>query len=377
MTASRKIRTLHVLPELKEGGLERGVVDKAIWLREHGIDADVVSAGGIWLDRLERAGVTHHTLPVNYKNPASILYCSSKLRRIIRDEDINLVSAHSRAPAWAAHLATWHGRTHNPPLITVAQGYYEANPYSRVMCRGDRIIAVSSSIRDHMVEKLGADPDRIHVIPRGCSSDEFKADPKRDPAMLRSKWGVPPNAILIAGIGRLSRTKGWEDLIDAVGMMKEENVHCVLAGSLNRQRGRYFRLLEEKTESLGIGDRVRFIGHQEDMCGVYKAADIIAAPSRLPEPFGRVIIESLMSGCPVITTEGCGAAEYLGDDFRRFVVSVRSPALITERIREIISNREEVDRTIARLEKRIRNELTLDRQMESTLEVYEECTGCR
>jgi hypothetical protein len=61
------IRTLHVLPELKEGGLERGVVEKAVWLKEHGIDAVVVSAGGIWLDRLEKAGVRHHTLPVNLK----------------------------------------------------------------------------------------------------------------------------------------------------------------------------------------------------------------------------------------------------------------------------------------------------------------------
>ena len=63
------IRTLHILPELKEGGLERGVIEKVIWLHEHGVSSLVVSAGGLWQNRLIKAGIRHIVLPVHSKNP--------------------------------------------------------------------------------------------------------------------------------------------------------------------------------------------------------------------------------------------------------------------------------------------------------------------
>ncbi len=367
------IRTLHLLPELKEGGLERGVVEKAIWLQKHGIGAGVVSAGGFWLDRLSRHQVPHFRLPVNYKNPFHIGACCLALRRIIRDEGIHLVCAHSRAPAWSAHYATRRGGRHEPPLIIEAQGYYEPYFYSNVMRMGDRIIAVSGAIRVYMVTRLGASPCTTVVIPRGFAADEF---PEPDPdarELIRREWGIPPDGKLVVGIGRLTHTKGWDDLIEAISLMPDPRPFCFLVGSSLGRRRRYVRKLKEMIKSLGLGQLVRFAGHREDVSSIYKAADVVAAPSRLPEPFGRVVIESIVFGCPVVTTEGCGAAEFLGDEYRRFLVPPGDPKALSERLIDVLSDLDAARRAVSAISATILTDLTIDKQMEATVKVYRDC----
>ncbi len=366
------IRTLHCLPELKEGGLERGVVEKTIWLTDHGIGACVVSAGGWWVAPLTDAGIRHYELPIHVKNPLTVMACARKLRKIIRDEDIHLVASHSRIPTWAAHFATRNGHSHSPPLVVEAQGYYERHPVSRIMVNGERVIAVSSGIRDHLVRYFNADSNRISIIPRGLDFNRMHKPGDSSRTEFRDELGIPQDALLIAGVGRLTYTKGWDDLIIAVSKMKDFNPYCVLVGSANGRRRKYIRTLRKIVESLDLGDRVRFIGHRDDLERIYAAADCVAAPSRLPEPFGRVIIEALACNRPVITTRGCGAAEFLGSEFDRFVVPPGDPDSLAEKLRWVCGNREEVSGYVRSISETIHSELTIDRQMEATVEVYRE-----
>jgi len=367
------IRTLHLLPELKEGGLERCVVEKVIWLQKHGIWAGVVSAGGIWADRLTKGGVEHFVLPIHRKDPVSILRCASSVRKIIREQDIHLVCAHSRAPAWAAHLATRRRGHHEPPLITEAEGYYERYWYSNVMCWGDRVIAVSGVIRDYMVESLGADRNRTVVIPKGLAPDEFPEPEPQARERLRDEWGIPDDAALVIGVGRLTHTKGWDDLIEAIAKMSPPRPYLVLVGTSHGRRRRYMSRLRDLIGANALDRQVIFAGHRDDMANVYAAADVVASPSRWPEPFGRVVIESLILGRPVVTTEGCGAAEFLGDEFRRFIVPVRNPQALADRLTETLSDQVGARAAVEVISERIRSDLTLDRQMSATLDVYREC----
>ncbi len=367
------IRTLHCLPELKEGGLERGVVDKAIWLQEHGIGAAVVSSGGIWVERLTDAGIPHYKLPIHRKNPLSVISCANAVREICRDEDIHLVSAHSRMPAWAAHLATRDANGHSPPLITEAQGYYERHFVSRIMVKADRVIAVSGAIRDHLVRSLDTDPSRIVVIPRGLDHRRFRIQSSNSRSRLRREWKIPPGSPLIVGVGRLTPTKGWHDLISAMAKIPDQSSHLVLVGSDHGRKRKYIRKLRRMIESLGISDRVRFAGHRDDIADVYSAADCVAAPSRLPEPFGRVIVEALACNRPVIATKGCGAAEFLGDDINHFIVLPADPDSLADRISWVLREPSLASSYVANIADRIRSELTIDRQMRETVDVYRDC----
>ncbi len=365
------IRTLHLLPELKEGGLERLVIERTIMLQNRGVGALVVSKSGIWLDKLKAAGIRHIELPINNKSPFSIFKCARDVRKIIKDEDIHLVCANSRAPAWIGHLASRNGASHTPPLITEAEGYYELFYYSKVMGWGDRVITASRGIRDHML-KLGADPSRMVVIARGISVDSYKQPSPEARMKLRAQWGIPDDGMLIVGVGRLTHNKGWHDLIEAVGKLKNPNVYCVLVGSAKKRRVKYIELLETLINENNLTDNVKLVGHRDDMPDIYSAADCVAVPSLRPEGFGLVIIEALVGGTPVVTTRGCGAAEFLGDEFGRFLAEPGDAEGIAGCLDMIIKDPSGTSNDVDKFSQRIKTELTDECQFKATLDVFRE-----
>jgi glycosyltransferase involved in cell wall biosynthesis len=369
MQDSSHIRTLHLLPELKEGGLERGVIEKVTWLENHGVTSIVVSAGGIWLDRLNKAGIKHIELPIHKKNPFSIFSCARKLTGIIAQEEIHLVCAHSRVPAWVAHLATRKGNKHDPPLVIEAQAYYEPFWYSRVMCRGERVIATSGMIRDHMIS-LGCDSHKIAVVPRGFSKADFITPDSGAGTRLREKWGVPPDSQLIVGVGRITRLKGWDLLIEALAMMPDPKPYCVFVGSAHGRKEKYLNELKLTAGNFNLHDRVKFVGHMGNMPVVYAAADCVAMPSRIAEAFGRVVVEGIVSGTPVISTHGCGVAEFLGDEFEDFLIPMNDSKALADKILEVLNDPESTHGKIEIIAGRIFKNLTIENSMWATIDVY-------
>ena len=124
------MRVLQVLPELQSGGVERGTVDFAKYLKNAGHHSVVVSAGGPLVADLESAGVTHYKLPVHKKSPFSIFSSARSLANIIRKEEIQIIHARSRVPAWIAFLAS---RKTHVPFVTTCHGFYSKHLMSRIM----------------------------------------------------------------------------------------------------------------------------------------------------------------------------------------------------------------------------------------------------
>src|SRR4051812_3384170 len=102
MTAPTKT-CLQIVPSLVTGGVERGTVDVAQALVKAGWRALVASAGGAMVRELERAGAEHIVLPLDTKNPRAIKRNAVTLAELIRTQNVSLVHARSRAPAWSAH----------------------------------------------------------------------------------------------------------------------------------------------------------------------------------------------------------------------------------------------------------------------------------
>ena len=131
MAQDKKLTVLQLLPALESGGVERGTVEIAQALVEHGHRALVMSAGGRLIAQLQTLGAEHTTWPIGKKSFKTLLLVN-RLRQFFIDQKIDIVHARSRVPAWIAWLA-WREMNPltRPRLVTTVHGLYGVNLYSR------------------------------------------------------------------------------------------------------------------------------------------------------------------------------------------------------------------------------------------------------
>jgi glycosyltransferase involved in cell wall biosynthesis len=306
------VAILQVLPSLVTGGVERGTVEITRAIADAGATALVASTGGRMVPAIERAGGRHITLPLNSKNPLTMWRNASRLATLIGVENIAIVHARSRAPAWSARWACQRAGAH---FLTTYHGTYREDlpfkrRYNAVMAKGERVIAASRFIAGLIAAQHAVDPARIRIIPRGVDPAVF------DPAAinggriarLAAEWRLPDGAAVALLPGRLTSWKGQAVLLEAVARLARRDVCCVLVGS-DQGRWRYTAGLIRQGEAYGIADRLRLVGECDDMPAALMLADVVVHASTEPEAFGRVVIEAQAMGRPVIASDLGGPVE--------------------------------------------------------------------
>lgn len=302
---------LQVLPALVTGGVERGTIEIAEAQIAAGFRAIVASAGGPMVAELERLGARHVTLPLDRKSPLAIWRNAARLAALVRVEGVAILHARSRGPAWSALLAA---RRTGARFVTTYHGSYnEGFPgkraYNAVMAKGDRVIAISHFIASLIAERHGIPAERIRIIPRGV-------DPRRfDPALvvperlalLRATWDVPEGYPVVLLPGRVTRWKGQGVLVEAMAAAPG-NAMALLVGNQGGKRD-FTAELEARIATLGLGGRVRLVGHAEDMAAALMLADVVVHASTDAEAFGRTVIEAQAMARPVIASDLGGPRE--------------------------------------------------------------------
>ena len=308
---------LQVLPELVTGGVERGTVDIAGAIVQAGGRSLVASEGGRMAAELQRVGAEHITLPLATKSPFAIRRNARRLAEVIRANGVDIVHARSRAPAWSALFASRRTGAH---FVTTFHGTYNLGPpfkklYNSVMTRGERVIAISQFIADHMVKTYKTDPAKIRVIYRGVDMDIF--DPQKVPAVrviqLANQWRLPDGIPVVLLPARLTRWKGQALLIEALARLRDGNIRCLLVGD-DQGRTKYRRALERLVQRRNLDSVVHIVGECSDMPAAYKLADVVVSASTDPEAFGRVMVEAQAMGKPVIGAAHGASSELILPD---------------------------------------------------------------
>ena len=325
-----------VLPALEAGGVERGTVEVARALTAAGQRSIVISAGGRLVKELTATGSQHVQLPIGHKS-LLVLRQIPRLREIFSQVDI--VHARSRFPAWLSWLAVKGmepGR--RPAFITTVHGAYSVNPYSRIMTRGNRVIAVSDFIHDYITSNYpDCDPDRIITIHRGIDPDVYYQGYQPDSAWLRTWYATYPQLkekFVMALPGRITRRKGHEDFISAIAGLSNKgmNIHGLIIGGAHPSKKSYTRKLERHVDKAGLRDRITFTGHRDDLREIMSTCQVICCISRQPESFGRTALEALCLGIPVVAYDHGGAGEILRRLFAEGLVPPGEAGGIIQRV---------------------------------------------
>jgi glycosyltransferase involved in cell wall biosynthesis len=381
MSLDRKPTILQVLPSLDTGGVERGTVEMVQAITAAGGDALVASAGGRMVSQVERAGGRHVGMALMTKDPLNIYVNAGRLARLMRRENVDLIHARSRAPAWSAWIAS---RRLDVPFVTTWHGIYGEefwgkHAYNSVMARGTRVIAASSYIAERVKAGYGVRTDRLRLIPRGVETALF--DPQAVGGdrvhRLAEAWRVPTGAKVVMLPARVTRWKGAEALLQAASILGRPDVFWVLVGS-DQGRETYTQSLTKRAEKLGVLERLRLAGHCDDMPAALLLADVVVNASLKPEPFGRNVIEAQAMGRPVVAFDHGGAAETIAEGQTGFLVPPWDVPALAAAIGRALDMPDEARAWLGwRAREAVLAGYTTEAMQRATLAVYSEILGAR
>jgi len=335
----QRATVLQVLPKLDTGGAERVAVEIAEALTGAGHRALIACEGGVLTQAALRAGAEILTLPLDTKSPLAIRRNAGKLARLIKAENVDIIHAHSRAPAWSAY---WAARRTGKKFVTTYHGTYKENAplkrrYNEIMATGDAVVAVSAFIGERIRARHEDIGDRLSVIPGGV--DPVKFDPAAvlgDRAVrLAQSWRLPLGAPTIMLPGRLTSWKGQINMITALAALRHKDAVLVLVGG-DQGREKYTKSLIAHAQTLGVADRLRLAGHVEDMPAAMMLADIVVNASTEPEAFGRTIVEAQAMARIVIAADHGGARETIRDGETGFLFPPRDDQALASAIDRVL-----------------------------------------
>ena len=344
---SFNLKVLQVIPRLGYGGAETGCYDIAHYLPENGCKSFIVTSGGELTKFIDKKKVKLIKLPVQSKNPLIILFNSIVLIFIIFFNNIDIIHARSRAPAWSCFFAT---KITGRKFVTTFHGTYNFNSrikrfYNSIMVKSNLIIAGSNFIFSHIKNNYSDYFDiknKLLVIFRGINVDYFDATTKTDAEenQLKKSWGINENKKIILLPGRLTNWKGQELFLEAVNLVNTqlgyEAFYAVILGS-DQGRDLFKKKLIRISEQYRMNNQVKFIDRCKDMALAYKVSDIVVSSSIEPEAFGRVAVEAQSMEKIIIASNIGGSNETVIDEKTGYLFETGNAKSLCEKILKVLN----------------------------------------
>jgi glycosyltransferase involved in cell wall biosynthesis len=356
---------VQILPELNQGGVERGTVELSRELVRRGHQSTVISAGGSQAAQIEKDGGRHITIDVCSKNPFTVPRRVSDLRRLISDLSPSILHARSRVPAWLAWFAN---KKLKIPFVTTVHGFNSVSRYSAIMTRGNRVIYGSSSIRDYILKNYSVDETKLRYVPRGIDTAYF------DPASVDQSFIETfkrqyrlEGKYIITIVGRITEWKGHDCFIRAMAEVQRKHPEAagVVAGGVWHGKEDYFQSLEKLAGDIGAD--IRFTGSQPSVREIYALSDVVvSAASSKPESFGRTAAEALAMNTPVIASAHGGSLDVLTDGQNGFFFPPNNHKALADNILRSF------DFDFSNMREHIEKNFSLARMTETELAVYSE-----
>lgn len=323
--------SVHILGSRAGGGAERFYVRLVQALNEAGHTALAAHPRDAWSSRQLGADVPHADIAMR---GAWDLLSRWQIGRLIRRERPPIVQTYMGRATRLTHVRPGQGTVH----IARLGGYYNLKGYRHAHAW----VGNTRGICDYLVRE-GLPADRVHHI--GNFLDVPARIGDADKRALRERHGIPADAWLVFGLGRLHVNKGFPDLLAAFAHMPTEianrPVHLLIAGD-----GPLREELHRQATAAGLDARLHWAGWIDAPTAYFQSADLFVCPSR-HEPLGNVILEAWANRVPVISTRTLGAEEIMADGDNGQLVPVENPAALAQTLHDLLATGDEERQRIA------------------------------
>jgi len=325
---------MQLLPELNEGGVERGVVELNREYVKKGIESFVVSLGGKLEKQIELDGGRHVKFDVCSKNIFTAYSRINKLKKILKEINPDIIHVRSRVPAWLIYFAN---KNLNIKIVSTVHGFNSVSFYSKIMTNANSIICVSNSIKTYIQEHYKIPEDKITVIPRGIDLELFNPNNISNEFIngFKKKYNLE-NKFIVSSVGRITQLKDYETFIKAIAIVKQNipNVVGLIVGGVRNDKEMYLNLLKKLVKELDLEQNIIFTGSQSKIAEIYSLSDVVVSSSKKPESFGRAVAESIAMNTPVIATNHGGVKDIIIEDINGFFFEIGDEKVLSNKILE-------------------------------------------
>lgn len=312
-------------------------------LRRRSVVASLGFGKGDLPARLQAVGAAVVDLPkARLREPVKVGQSLLALRRLIRNTGARVVVANGAHPQVIGGLVARMAGVRSVFLVNMIHAHpiWKNDFLDALAIRGpcDLMLAISKTSLATL-EKLRPDVES-RLFYWGTPIREVPVDTARS---TRGELGVQDDEVLLGSFGRLQRWKGQDVFVAAaaeVARARPKSRFVVVGGSVFGLEPEYFESLQRESAASGLADRLRFTGYRTDVPHLMAACDVICHTSRVPEPFGLVIVEAMALGRPVIATVGGGPSEIISDESDGILTPPEDPGALARAMIALIDDRD-------------------------------------
>lgn len=345
------------------------MVNLARYLKKEGVDVTVASSGGNLTEILERDNVPHMALDIKTKFEFSIKVWKALpvLAQLVKDNGIQLVHAHTRVTQVLGELLE---KITKVPFMSTGHGFFKYRRLSRRIfpCWGKKIIAISNSVRKHLIEDFHIDSDSITRIYTGIELKRYQFMPEDKDYDCMMNLGMNKNAVTIGTIGRLSSVKGFKYLISAFKdvLMQNRNVQLLVVGEGPEEENLRRQILE-----LGIKDKVFLVPGSVFLERYLSLLDIFCLPS-IHEGLGLSLMEAMAAGRACIASDVGGLPELIIHETDGILVPPKDSSALTSAILRLVNDSQFRNRLAVNAREKAMKSFSIEECVKQVIEVYRE-----
>jgi len=298
----------------------------------------------------------------------------ARLARLMRDERIELL--HLNNSIATNHAWMFAARRARIPCITHERGINERfRPRSvELGARLGAIICISAAVEENF-QRLGLGRLPLVRIHNGLDPDDMRVT--RDADAIRAEFGIAASARLIGIVGNIREWKGQEVVIRAVAELRRAfpDVVCLLIGDTASGDSAYRARIDELIGSLGLRGAVIITGYRKDVANYVNALEIQVHASVAPEPFGRVLLEAMALGKPLVASGGGAVPEIVVDGETGLLFEPGNAAALAAALQRLLGDPALARRMGAAGRARLEAEFSIARNVQQTEHLYRKLLG--